>query len=391
MRVAFLDPPRNADTAELVSIEPAVEGAFVWVDERTLLFAPEFPGWERGGRYRVRVDGAASGLGEDHEHAFTVEGQLEVVTVIPADGDRDVPDNALILVQFNRSVAALTVLREGPGPPVLEFDPPLDGEGEWLNTSLYRFIPKDLRPSTEYRVRIPAGLTSATDGTLEDEFAWTFTTILPRVDRITPHAGSTHVEPNRPVVIAFNQPMDRASVEAGIVFQQVRWQRPSVDGRSVTYGNYEPPRNPDVPVAAGWDKTGRVVTLTPLMPLWRSASYTVIAPAGMRARTGAEMPAEQAVTFTTLDPPRLLATRPGDGSSAAALRYIELQYNNPMDEEYSSPATSAFSSTILRPRKRKPTAVSWTGHPARSPRRSTMRVEVTERTIAPRSPRTSRR
>ena len=78
VRIAFLDPPPETEAAELVSIEPAVEGSFVWVDERTLLFAPEFPGWERGGRYRVRVDGAASGLDEDHEHAFTVEGQLEV-------------------------------------------------------------------------------------------------------------------------------------------------------------------------------------------------------------------------------------------------------------------------------------------------------------------------
>ena len=334
VRIAFLDPPPETEAAELVSIEPAVEGSFVWVDERTLLFAPEFPGWERGGRYRVRVDGAASGLDEDHEHAFTVEGQLEVTYIIPADGDRDVPPNAQILVQFNRSVAALTVLQEGPGPPVLEFDPPLAGEGEWLNTSLYRFIPKDLRPSTEYRVRIPAGLTSATDGTLEEEVAWRFTTILPVVNSISPHDNSTFVEQDRSVMIAFNQPMDRASVEAGLVFQVQRWSPPTWPDNYPALGAYAGQYDPDVAVTFSWDDYSTVVTLTPLTPLRRSTSYTVIAPAGMLGAGGIAMPAERAATFTTLDWPRLVSTSPANGyRSAQPWWNIELQYNNPMDAE----------------------------------------------------------
>ena len=334
VRIAFLDPPPETEAAELVSIDPAVEGSFVWADERTLLFQPRFPGWERGGRYRVRVDGAASGLDEDHEHAFTVEGQLEVTYIIPADGDRDVPSNAQILVQFNRSVAALTVLQEGPGPPVLEFDPPLAGAGEWLNTSLYRFIPTDLRPSTEYRVRIPAGLTSATDGVLEEDVAWQFTTILPVVNSISPHDNSTFVEQDRSVVIAFNQPMDRASVEAGLVFQVQGWRPPTWPDDNPTFGAFDVEDDPNVAVTFSWNDASTVVTLTPLTPLRRSTSYTVIAPAGMLGAGGIAMPSERAASFTTLDWPRLVRTSPADGDRyARPWRNIELRYNNPMDAE----------------------------------------------------------
>ena len=113
---AFRDPPGERDGAALVSIDPPAEGSFVWADDRTLLFQPAYPGWQRGQQYELRVSGSAAGLAADHVHTFTVGGQLEVAYLIPGDGDREVPVEAQILVQFNRSVAALTVLQEGPRP-----------------------------------------------------------------------------------------------------------------------------------------------------------------------------------------------------------------------------------------------------------------------------------
>ena len=292
----------------------------------------EFPGWDRGGRYRVLVDGAASGLDDDHEHAFTVEGQLEVQYVIPGPGDQDVPLNAQILVQFSRSVAALTVLQEGPGPEVLEFDPPLEGEGEWLNTSLYRFIPTGIQPSTRYRALIRAGLTSATDGVLEEDFEWRFTTLLPRVTGIFPGDNSQFVEQNRDVVVTFNQPMDRASVERGLVFR-VTASRIGLWPQTNTYlGAYDPPDDPDVPVVFEWNEDSMAVTLKPFKPLRRSTTYTVIARAGMLGAAGAPAPSGRTARFSTLDWPRLTSTSPRDGQRYAyPWRGIELDYNNPMD------------------------------------------------------------
>ena len=158
---------RRATPARIVSIDPAPDGSFFWIDDLTLLFQPAFPGWQRGQQYRVVVDADAAGLAADHSH--------DVHRRRPAGGGLrhprrrgrgGAPRTRRSSSSFNRSVAPLTVLQEGPASAVLDFDPPLAGRGEWLNTSLYRFIPTDLAPSTDYAVRIRAGLTAATDGVL---------------------------------------------------------------------------------------------------------------------------------------------------------------------------------------------------------------------------------
>ena len=315
LTIAFRDPPSEADGAALVSIDPPAEGSFVWADDRTLLFQPAYPGWQRGRQYEVVVNAAASGLAEDHVHTFTVEGALEVAYLIPGDGDREVPVEAQILVQFNRSVAALTVLQEGPAPEVLEFDPPIAGQGEWLNTSLYRFTPSEgMLPSTQYRVRIPAGLSSAADGVLEADFAWSFETIQPAITRFEPENDSKFVEPDGPFVVTFNQPMDRASVEAGLVLR-------GQGGR-------------DVAASFAWSEGDTVVTLTPAEPLALGTVNWLIAPAGLRGASGGAMPTNRSARFTVVEQPRLVRTSPPAGATDAWPYYdVTLYYNNPMDIE----------------------------------------------------------
>ena len=315
MTIAFRDPPPEADAASLVQIDPPTEGSFVWADDRTLLFQPAYPGWQRGRQYRLLVTAAASGLAEDHTHIFTVDGRLEVAYVIPGDGDREVPAAAQILVQFNRSVAALTVLQEGPAPEVLEFDPPIAGQGEWLNTSLYRFTPSaGLLPSTRYQVRIPAGLTSAADGVLEADFAWSFETIQPAITRFEPEDGSKFVEPDGPFVVAFNQPMDRASVEAGLVIRDE-------DGSAVA-------------TSFAWSEGDTVVALTPAEPLALGTAHALSAPAGLRGASGGAMPSIRTARFTVVEQPRLVRTSPPAGGLDARPYYdVTLYYNNPMDIE----------------------------------------------------------
>ena len=309
----FADPPAETDGPAFISFEPPIEGAFVRLDSRTLLFQPDYPGWQRGQQYEVVVDAGPVGLVSDYTHAFRVEGQLEVASVIPGDRDTDVPTNAQILVQFNRSVAPLTVLQEGPGAAVLEFDPPLDGAGEWLNTSLYRFIPTNLEPSTTYSVRIPAGLTSAVDGVLEADYTWSFSTIQPAVGSITPHDGATFVEPDDPIVVTFNQPMDRASVEAGVKLRAV--------GGAATPGSFE------------WDEDGTVVTLTPDEPMELLTLHDVTISAGLASVSGGMTRSERTARFTTIGLPELVSTYPKDGATNARPYSVDLHYNNPMDVE----------------------------------------------------------
>ena len=90
--------------------------------------------------------------------------------VIPGDGDTEVPLAAQIFVQFSRSVAPLTTLSAQRTDPVVAFEPALHGAGEWLNTSIYRFLPTDLAPATTYHLKVAKGLTSAADGVLQQKF-----------------------------------------------------------------------------------------------------------------------------------------------------------------------------------------------------------------------------
>ena len=308
--IGFPVAPASTDGASLVAVDPPIEGSFVWSDERTLLFQPAFPGWQRGQRYELRVDGAASGLGRDFTHAFTVGGGLEVAYVIPGAGDAEVPVEAQVLVQFSRSVAALTVRQEGDAPPVLEFDPPLTGKGEWLNTSLYRFIPDALRPATTYSVRIPAGLSSAADGVLASDFEWSFETIQPAVVSFEPANNTEFVEPDGPFIVTFNQPMDRASVEARLSLR-------ATDGGAVA-ATYQ------------WSEGDTVVALIPTAPLTLGATYELVAPSGMSGATGAVTRANRLTRFTVAETPELVLISLGTGSIHS---YIGLDYNNPMDPD----------------------------------------------------------
>ena len=326
LTASFRHPPPRAGAEALLAVSPPVPGSFAWLDDRTLLFQPDFPGWARGQRYRVTVDAEASGLGSDHVHAFTAEGLLEVAYVIPADGDEEVPAEARVLVQFSRSVAPLTVLQEAGAATVLEFDPPLAGRGEWLSTSLYRFTPEDLRPHTRYTVRVPAAVGPAPDGALAADHAWAFTTVQPAVADIRPQHGAVHVEPDARVVVTFNQPMDRGSVEAGLGLR-------SAGGE-------------DVPASYSWSEDSTAATLSPAQPLALAAAYTVSAPSGLRGAAGGATRLARQAGFTTVHPPALEETLPRDGDRNAPCCSIRLLYAGPMDED-SFPGRILINGSVL--------------------------------------------
>ena len=313
LTVTFRKPPPARDPATLVSISPPAPGSFAWLDDRTLLFQPDFPGWGRGQRYRVVVDAAAAGLDAPHVHHFTAEGRLEIAYVIPGDGDREVPAEAQVLVQFSRSVAPLTVLEERPAETVLDIDPPLAGRGEWLSTSLYRFVPEGLAPSTEYTVRIAADVSASADGVLASDYSWSFSTIQPAVARIEPADGTIWVEPDARVLVTFNQPMERASVEAGLTLRDAAGE--------------------EVPGSISWSEDATEVTLIPGRPLDLGAEYEVVAEAGLRGSERGAMRSGRSARFTTVHPPELVGTTPEEGEGEARCCTLRLHYNNPMDPE----------------------------------------------------------
>ncbi len=311
IKVTFAGPPGERTPEQLMNVEPAVNGTYAWLSARTLLFQPDFPGLLRGSTYTVHVPARPeAGVPADVTKKFTVTGVLTVQQVIPGNGDTEVPLTAPVIVQFSRSVAPLTTLAAQRGDEVLTFAPPLHGKGEWLNTSIYRFVPSDLLPSTTYRLKIAKGLASAADGVLRDDFLSSFTTITPAVATIAPDDNTQFAGPQQQVTIAFNQPMDRAAA-AGISVRR--------EGGAVVPGSIE------------WSGDDTVATFTPSVRLDPKAVYLVDVARGLRGARGGETAAARRSSFATIALPSVRATVPANGEGNAGRFGVNIQFATPMD------------------------------------------------------------
>lgn len=310
--VTFASAPAEREPRNLLQLDPAPSGSYAWLSPRTLLFQPAFPGLLRGSTYAVHVPARPeAGLPEAITKKFTVTGQLAVQQIIPGNGDTEVPLGAPIIIQFSRSVAPLTTLAAQPTDTVVTFDPPLAGKGEWLNTSIYRFTPSDLAPSTTYRVKIAQGLTSAADGVLREDFAATFATIQPGIESLVPDQNGTNGGPWQQVDVTFNQPMD-PSAATGLSVRKV-------DG--------------DVPVPGSvtWNAKRTLLSFNPADRLAPQTRYAISVAKGLKGARGGVTAAERTVTFTTIALPSISQTGPRDGETGAQRFGVNIQFATPME------------------------------------------------------------
>ncbi|MGB4863286.1 MAG: Ig-like domain-containing protein [Tepidiformaceae bacterium] len=313
IRVTFASPPDEKSPERLLQLEPAVPGTYAWLSDRTVLFQPDFPGLLRGSSYTVSVPARPeTGLEKAVNASFTVTGLLTVQQAIPGDAESEVPLNAPILVQFSRSVAPLTTLDARDDAPVLTFDPPIEGQGEWLNTSIYRFVPAALQPFTNYKVVIPKGLTSAADGVLREDFTWSFTTLGPAVAKLTPDTNTEYASPTQTVRVEFNQPMAEEA-KSGITLKG--------------------PAGAKVAGVVTWDSTRTVATFTPAARLDYLATYTAVVAAGLPGANGGSTPQERTSVFKTVGLPAVLSTQPPNGATNGQRYGVSIRFTNPMDED----------------------------------------------------------
>ena len=146
---------------------------------------------------------------------FSTVGYLNVRQVVPAPGSDELDPNTVVTVVFGRPVVPLTAIsRQSELPTPLTFMPPVRGEGEWLNTSIYLFRPEEgFLPATHYKARVAAGLTDTTGGVLAEDYTWEFTTIQPVVLYTQPHDDFNYLGPSDVISMTFNQPMDHTSAQ----------------------------------------------------------------------------------------------------------------------------------------------------------------------------------
>ncbi|MFB0537277.1 MAG: Ig-like domain-containing protein [Anaerolineae bacterium] len=326
----------QAAVERALSINPKVKGSFKWPDERTVRFQPA-KALDRDSRYEVELGTGAQDadglpLAEAYRFHFTTVGYLEVTQVIPAPDSQDVEADSTITVMFNRPVVPLTTLEQQEDlPQPVTFDPPVEGSGEWLNTSIYVFTPDGpLAGGTRYTARVKAGLTDTTGGLLEEDYQWSFSTQPPAVVWTTPDDGATLVAPTTEVRIAFNQPVDCQSAEDAFSLQAK-----GLLGREIK-GTFE--------------CSADTLVFTPAEMLAFDKTYQVHVARGVKSATGGEgMRQDYQWQFTTVPLPRIVGTNPGDGEKAAhPYTDFRITFNAPIDPDTVMPnltMTPPFSPT----------------------------------------------
>jgi uncharacterized protein YfaS (alpha-2-macroglobulin family) len=344
------DQAMDADSVEdAFSIEPKVSGEFEWVTDRVVQFEPR-AGFDRAERYTVVIeDEARSAHGErlrdGFQYHFTTVGFLEVGAVYPDDGTEEVAIDATVTVLFNRPVVSLVAIEDQDTlPQPLMFDPPVEGTGEWVNTSIYAFTPDEgFAPATTYQARIAAGLEDTTGGVLEEDFVWEFTTVMPAVVATYPGSATVYVSTEPTVYVAFNQRMDRASVEAAFELANVRTDE-AVAGTFEWHdaGLIMPDRKAYEPYSWSWDsgvgpeRVGmETVGFTPSEPLDFDTRYMVSIGGGAQGATGgASAFKEYSASFTTIAYPSVVRTSPADGADGVDPGGgLEVSFSSPMDPD----------------------------------------------------------
>jgi len=297
----------------VIRFSPAVEGETRWEGDDRLVFRPAWPGFARGVTYQgaVRVPGGTEGSSAKATFTLTTAGRLAVQAVFPEPGSVEVPEDAALFVQFNRSVAPLGDVREsGPGD-VLRFEPPVEGEGRWLNTSLYSFQPKDgWQPATLYTVTVRKGLTNLLDGVLQDDYVWSFTTIMPAVAEVSP-ADMTQFVASDGIRVVFNQPVEHADAEAAFELRDE-------DGVAVE-GRFEWPDE-------------RTLVFRPEAALRPGTTFRATVRAGVHA-LGREATTSDDYSwrFVSVGVPRVVASDPPDGASGTRRWGVRIMFSSPMD------------------------------------------------------------
>jgi uncharacterized protein YfaS (alpha-2-macroglobulin family) len=304
----------QASVKSAFSVAPEVAGALSWPDDSTLTFTPSGE-YDRATEYVFTIGtGATSAQGDALEEAFTLQlrtvGYLEISQVLPADGSEAVETDSVITVIFNRPVVPLVTVEDmSTLPHPLVFDPAVEGQGEWLNTSIYLFTPdKELRGGTDYTVTVKAGLQDVTGGVLEDDYVWHFTTVQPDVVGITPKDGSDAVVLETPITVNFSQAMDPQAVESGGFV--LEYLGPFLNEAEL--------KHESVAGQFKWSKDGKTLTFQPdqLLELGGAYQVHVIADKALSS-TGAPLREDASSFFTTVPYPEIVKTSPADGEQSA--------------------------------------------------------------------------
>lgn len=302
-----------------LSMDPDVDAQLQWIDPATLQVVPESK-LAPASSLTLTVETsavAANGLAlrEPLQMTYTTPDFLRPSDFLPAPGSSEIDTNAAIVVTFNQPVVPLG---EGSAdaPPGFSLQPDVPGSGEWINTSTYRFTPRPaLAGGVTYTAQLNPALTGTTGAPLQEDSqqSWSFSTTSPVLVSREPGTMAQQVPLNAPLVLTFNQAMDRESLQAHLALRDNQ-------GRAVP-GRVE--MSEDL-------KTAKFIPASLLM---RDTNYTALVPAETQTAGGTPLATDISWRFKTVGPLKLLESNPRQGFSTTVYQGVLLYFNSPLDLE----------------------------------------------------------
>ncbi len=321
-------------TYRVFVVQPAGVSGDASCEGDTLRFGLTTP-LQRGEIYRLLVDGVRGVDGAVLEAPVGIDllaqSALQVTSFTPTNGRDDVSAVDPITVAFSRPMVALSALdAQDSLPNPLRFNVPVEGRGEWLNTSTYQFTPVAL-PGGQTVIVTIEGQTALDGAELAEPFVASFVTVPPAVVEALP-ANDDAARLTSKIQIRFNQPMDQQST------QQAFYLR-SLSGPAVS-GTFE------------WADDGLGFAFTPSERLPLDTRFVYGFSAGIaRAAAGNGTLRAYEYGFSTLPPPALVKTYPRDGQTdARPYDGFVLTFNTIID-----PETVLDRLTITPEPRREPT------------------------------------
>ena len=248
---------KEMSTAQVL-VSPPLQGEISVQGMEVLFTATETP--DANTRYRFTLASATAADGTEMTAARQVTlvaaGPLAVSATQPTDDSEEIDPNTNIMVVFNRPVVPLTgVAEQAELPQPLTFDPAVEGEGQWISTSIYQFTPAaPLAGATSFQVTV-AALTDVTGAAMSEAYTFHFSTSSPIVLGSTP--AGIFVDPSTAVRITFSHPMDPAAAEAAFSLTPIEPAGEAVAGTT------------------SWAITGTTLIFTPTTPLTYGTQYLV--------------------------------------------------------------------------------------------------------------------
>ncbi len=302
---------KTADAFTLLnSTDQPVPGKIIWLDPKTITFQPNSK-LEPSTVYQAIFSTSAVGLNgnslqEEIRVEFTTIDALAVGQVFPIDGTEELDPNTNITVIFNHPVVPLQIKEEQKDlPQPLKFSPDVEGQGEWVNSSVYVFQPAGaLLSGTNYKVTAEAGLKDTNGNALDKSYSWNFNTRAPLIGNFALKNGAenppetiTNVLLDQAFIVTFLQPMDAESVHEAVALVNRETDTP-------------------FPTRLKWNEDSTVLTIEPMGRYKIASFYDLRIAREARATDGGMLKEGLTLKFGTVQLPQLLKIFPAPNSEA---------------------------------------------------------------------------